>query len=208
VPVSHLKEYDNEPMATQSDVSSLTSSCEDEAHSWELIQSALGPEILKIMRRPEIEEVYQNETGPLFIKTKTNKERLPGSRLSSKQIKSVIRILADHLDLECNGDNPLISGALPVTGWRFTAELPTVKRRPIPTFNIRKRAETIFTLDDYEREEKLTARHRQFIENALIQKKNLLIAGSCGSGKTSFANALLDFLGQTDERILIIQDTV
>jgi len=88
----------------------------------------------------------------------------------------------------------------------------------------------VFTLDDYENAGILTdksdelnrqrhrdyflelvrgKRHAEVIRAAIGQRKNILVAGSTGSGKTTFINAVLDELARIspDDRVLIIEDT-
>ena len=52
-------------------------------------------------------------------------------------------------------------------------------------------------------------RHLEVIRAAIEQRKNILVAGSTGSGKTTFINAVLDELAwiSQNDRVLIIEDT-
>jgi hypothetical protein len=86
-----------------------------------------------------------------------------------------------------------------------------------PVFAIRCRPKKIFTLQDYESSGILSDRsdplnaprerdnflqmvrglsHREIIQKAIAAKKNILIVGSTGSGKTTLVNAVLDELGK------------
>jgi Flp pilus assembly CpaF family ATPase len=106
--------------------------------------------------------------------------------------------------------------------------IPPVVRHPV--FAIRQRPHCVFTLNEYEIDGILTdksdalnlqrrrdyflesvrgKRHLEVIRAAIEQRKNILVAGSTGSGKTTFINAVLDELAwiSPNDRVLIIEDT-
>jgi type IV secretion system protein VirB11 len=127
-----------------------------------------------------------------------------------------------------NDTNPILECDLPVFGCRFEAIVPPVVAAPI--FAIRRRAEKVQTLDDYVESGILSHRddpknrmrqrsnflaevdgmdHRDVLMHAIENRWNILVAGSTGSGKTTFLNTLLE--AQTrltpHDRTVIIEDT-
>jgi type IV secretion system protein VirB11 len=76
-----------------------------------------------------------------------------------------------------------------------------------PTFTIRKKAVMVFTLDEYVKEGMMSAHQRDCIVKAVRERKNILIAGGIGSGKTTLANAVLAEIGRQGDRLVIIEDT-
>lgn len=91
-------------------------------------------------------------------------------------------------------------------GQRFIAQVPPIVSAP--SFTIRKQSEVIFTLNDYLHSGRLT-QQQDFVLRDLVQKrKNILICGGPGSGKTTLINALiLEALRQDDkQRLLILED--
>ena len=76
-----------------------------------------------------------------------------------------------------------------------------------PTFSIRERPTVIFTLDDYGASGVLAAEWAQTIRNALAQRKNILVAGGAGSGKTTLVNAILHEPEFQCQRVVLIEDT-
>jgi type IV secretion system protein VirB11 len=126
-------------------------------------------------------------------------------------------------------DKPILETELPLDDSRFEGIISPVTRGPV--FAIRMRPKKIYTLADYVAAGILTCkndplnRHRtqtDFIANvrgldhaeiliaALTGRKNILLIGSTGSGKTTFVNALLADLALwcPDDRIVLIEDTV
>ncbi len=55
----------------------------------------------------------------------------------------------------------------------------------------------------------LTLEHYNILKNAIKDRKNILIVGGTGSGKTTFTNAILDSIVKThpNHRLIIIEDT-
>jgi type IV secretion system protein VirB11 len=117
----------------------------------------------------------------------------------------VIFIVASSVGLSCNKDTPILSAELPRSGSRFQGILPPVVQRP--TFTIRKRAVKIFTLENYVSQEILKPAHADIIRQAILSRKNILIAGGTGSGKTTLTNAILNEIAATQDRVVIIEDT-
>jgi P-type conjugative transfer ATPase TrbB len=102
-------------------------------------------------------------------------------------------------------DRPSVAGVLPRSGERFQGVLPPLADRPI--FTIRKRATIVFTLDDYVAKGILSSDGAAMIRQAVIDRKNILVAGGTGSGKTTLVNAILAEPAFKSDRIVIIEDT-
>ena len=52
----------------------------------------------------------------------------------------------------------------------------------------------------------MTQAQALFLENAVLNKKNILVGGGCGSGKTTLGNALLDVMSKTNDRLFVVED--
>ncbi len=76
-----------------------------------------------------------------------------------------------------------------------------------PSFNIRKHAKKTLTLDEYVAQGTMSERQREVILEAIHGKKNIIVAGGTGSGKTTLVNAVLAEISKLDERIVTIEDT-
>ena len=83
--------------------------------------------------------------------------------------------------------------------------LPPLAERPV--FTIRKRASIVFTLDDYVAKGILPAAGAEVIRRAVVDRKNILVAGGTGSGKTTLVNAILAEPPFKSDRIVLIEDT-
>jgi P-type conjugative transfer ATPase TrbB len=169
-----------------------------------MLQTALGPEILKHMEDPQVIEIMVNPDGKLWI------EKLHEGTLSTDhdippgQAENIIKLMASFKNNVANQSFPMLSTELPLNASRFQGWLPPVVSEPC--FTIRKHSKFILTLKDYEDAKILTQSQRKFLTDAVLEKKNIVIAGGTGSGKTTFANALLQLLNQEEDRVLILED--
>jgi hypothetical protein len=72
-------------------------------------------------------------------------------------------------------------------GSRFEALIPPVVSAPV--FTIRRKASAVFPLQEYERQRIMTARQREAIETAVALRRNILVVGGTGTGKTTSRTA-------------------
>jgi type IV secretion system protein VirB11 len=131
-----------------------------------------------------------------------------GKTLDSAQLLDALGTLAMLLGTEITKEKPSLSGELPIdNGSRVQGIVPPVCASPIVV--IRKRVSSVIPLDDYLKKEKITEKQYEIILNALGKRKNIILAGGTGSGKTTFGNALLLKLAKVtpDERVVIMEDT-
>jgi len=100
---------------------------------------------------------------------------------------------------------PFVAASLPGAGERFQGQLPPIVEAP--AFAIRKRAKITYTLEDYVEQGVLTPPQLEQIRQAVIDRKNILVAGGTGSGKTTFANAILAEEAFRRDRVIMIEAT-
>jgi type IV secretion system protein VirB11 len=133
-----------------------------------------------------------------------------GIRLDQAQVERIVRLVASHARAEVHGEKPIVSAELPPhaegrAGERFEGLLPPVATAPC--FSIRKPATRLYTLMDYVRGGVMSAEAARVLRLAVVERKNVLIAGGTSSGKTTLANALLAEMAHLDERLIMIEDT-
>ncbi|HEY0793472.1 MAG TPA: P-type conjugative transfer ATPase TrbB [Chthoniobacterales bacterium] len=167
----------------------------------------LGPTVLDALEDPQTVEVMLNADGRLWQERLGEGMREVG-RMDPWQAEALIRGVAACLKTTVTWERPLIEGELPLDGSRFAAQLPPVVSSP--TFAIRKRASSVYTLDEYVAAGILTPGHRAILGDAIRQHRNILVSGSTGAGKTTLLNALGAETSRQcpHERIVIIEDTL
>ena len=170
----------------------------------ESLYHALGPLIADALAQPDVVEIMANPDGNLWVdRAGVGREKL--GRIEQSAAETTIRLLASNMGETVTPDRPAVAGVLPRSGERFQGLLPPLAERPV--FTIRKRASIVFTLDDYVTRGILSAAGADVIRHAVVERKNILVAGGTGSGKTTLVNAILAEPVFRRDRIVIIEDT-
>ena len=175
----------------------------------ELLKRQLGPRILAAIADPQITEIIVNEDGRLWFESYGSGMREAGVTLAPSQVESLIGTVAASLGTVANVANPIIEGELPIAAIRFEGLLPPVARKPCCV--MRKPAQVLYTLNDYVRDQILSEAYGDVLRSAIDQRRNIVIAGGTGSGKTTLAGALINEMverSDPNERYVIIEDTL
>jgi type IV secretion system protein TrbB len=175
----------------------------------EKLRRELGPVVLKALSDPDVIEIILNPDGRIWIESHTAGMSQTDASMAPTQAENLIGTVAAALNAVANPQNPIIEGELPLTGSRFEGLLPPIA--PSPCFVIRKRASVLYTLDHYLKDTILTRAQAIVLRDAIAKRRNILIAGGTGSGKTTLVNALIHemvSLGDQAERFVIIEDTL
>ena len=157
----------------------------------------IDPSITDIILNPD-QTIWVEKSGIGRIKT--------DKIINENNAESIIKLIATQTNQGTVGkENPIISAEIPGCGYRFEGVM-----RPItvkPTFCIRKSATTIYTLQDYLDQKVMTALQVKYLKECVKNYKNIIIAGSTGSGKSTLTNAILQEMTNFDDRLIVIEDT-
>lgn len=171
-----------------------------------MLRTAMGPAIARALEDPEVVEVLLNPDGSLWLDRLGTGRAPTGLTITPADAERIIRLVAAHVRAEVHAGMPILSAELPETGERFEGVLPPVVRAP--AFAIRKRAVGRISLDAYVADGIMTAEQAGFLRQAVRERQNILIAGGTSTGKTTLANALLDEVAATGDRVIVLEDTV
>jgi len=171
-----------------------------------MLRTAMGPVIAAALDDSQVVEVLLNPDGSLWVDKLGSGREATGMSLAAADAERIIRLVAAHLRIEVHSGAPIVSAELPETGERFEGVLPPVVRAP--AFAIRKRAAGVIRLHQYVLDGILTEVQAAYLRQVVRDRANVLIAGGTSTGKTTLANALLDEVAATGDRVIILEDTV
>lgn len=176
------------------------------ARGIEKLRRDCGPLVLQAMQDRKTVEVMLNADGKLWQERLGEKMKCIGTMRAS-QGEAIIKTIAGYHGKEVTRLKPILEAEFPLDGSRFAGQLPPIVHAP--TFAIRKKAVSIFTLDQYVEAEIMTPEQCVVIKRAIVEHRNILVVGGTGSGKTTLVNAIIFAMVMLDpsERIFIIEDT-
>ena len=151
-----------------------------------------------------ISEVMVNGPEHIFIEKAGFIEPVHGVSLGEKSLMVAVKNIARRLGDDISEAKPILDSRLP-DGSRVAVVIPPCSVNGV-TLTIRKFNSRHFGIDDLIQAGTLERWLANRLEGYVLARKNILIAGSTGSGKTSLANVLGKFI-PADERIVLIEDT-
>ena len=173
----------------------------------EKLRREMGEEIRKAMDDPQVIEIMLNPDGSVW----TDEIGVGMNFLCSMSAVNALQMLgtvAHMLGTVINYHNPVVEGELPGDGSRVEGVIPPIV--PNPSFNIRKKASAIFSLAEYVNSGRATDKDIQILCEAISTRKNILVVGGTGTGKTTFVNAIINEMKilTPKHRLLILEDTL
>ena len=171
----------------------------------EIVDEALGLGPLEdLLRNPDITDIMVNNKDQVYIEQHGKIELTSKKFISDDQVRVVIERIIAPLGRRIDESVPMVDSRLP-DGSRINAIIPPLSLTG-PTLTIRKFAREHYTTEDLiTRFGSLTKPMADFLAAAVIARKNMIVSGGTGSGKTTFLNILSAFI-PNDERIITIED--
>ena len=158
----------------------------------------------EILADDSITEVMINGPDHIFVEHAGRLYRLNKKFDNERQLEDIIQKIVGKAGKEVTQANPIVDTRLP-DGSRVNVVLPPVSLSG-PIVTIRKFSKTPMTVEMLLKYGSLTREAAAFLEKLVRAKYNIFISGGTGSGKTTFLNALSNFIPR-DERIITIEDS-
>ena len=160
--------------------------------------------IESLLADDEISEIMCNPDSTCWIEREGNISRCHKNSFTTGELHAGLEVIANKFGKQLDASHPILNVRLP-DGSRLSAIIPPVVG-PEPLLNIRKFGRRKYSLDDLERCGTVPKEMVKPLRDAIAGRKNILISGATGTGKTTLLNALANEIPE-QERIFIIEDT-
>jgi len=151
-----------------------------------------------------ITEIMINGPNNIFIEREGRVIKLDAAFENEKKLENIIQSIVAKVNRSINESSPTADARLP-DGSRINAVLPPIALNG-PILTIRKFPEKPMTIEQLIEYESLNEESAEVLRRMVVARYNIFICGGTGSGKTTFLNALSNFI-PSDERIITIEDS-
>lgn len=171
----------------------------------EIFSSIRGLGVLdQIMNDENITEVMINGPDDIFVEKQGKLMKLEQTFESQKRLEDIIQRIVGTAGREVNQSNPIVDTRL-MDGSRVNVVMPPIALNG-PIVTIRKFSKEPMTFEKLIEYGSVTPQIRDLLKELVEAKYNIFVSGGTGSGKTTFLNALSNFI-PSQERIITIEDS-
>lgn len=179
----------------------------------------------RVFEENGVNEIIINRPKEIFVEKGGDFRREEVEIFDMSQLMGLARLIAQSTDQTISEEKPLLSATLP-NGYRVQVAFPPAAAPGMIGFAIRKVSSNLLSLDKYQemgafdntsvgesidpnkqilidllKENKI----KDFLKNAVLMKKNIIISGGTSTGKTTFTNAALAEI-PSNERLITVED--
>jgi len=151
-----------------------------------------------------VSEIMVNGYDCIYVERRGKLIRTDARFPSEDALLTAIHNVAQWVGREINEQRPVLDARLP-DGSRVHAVIPPSARTGV-YLTIRRFTKQILTIDDLIDFGSLSPAAKEFIEICVRLRKNIIISGGTGTGKTVLLGAVSRFIPE-EERIIVIEDT-
>lgn len=201
---AQLMDYIERRVLGESGLHGLTAS---EKRKWvrRLYDSFRGLDVLQpLVDDRSVTEIMINSHEEIFIERDGEVQQFDVRFESREKLEDIIQNIVSTVNRVVNDSSPIVDARLP-NGSRVNIVLPPVALKG-PTMTIRKFPEQPVTMEQLVEWGSLSKEAAVLLQNLVKGKYNIFISGGTGSGKTTFLNALSQYI-PPDERVITIEDS-
>jgi len=151
-----------------------------------------------------VTEIMVNGFNEIYIERRGRLYETDASFASEDALLSAVHNVAQYVGRTIDRERPVMDARLP-DGSRVHAVIPPSARRGT-YLTIRKFLRDIYSLPDFVRLGSLNDAAVEFLQLCVRLRKNIVVSGGTGTGKTTFLNALSTAIPE-EERIVVIEDS-
>lgn len=167
------------------------------------VQVFLNP-VLEYLKDDSVTEVMINGPKQIFIERAGNVSAVDAKFDDEQALMAAVRNISQYVGRPISEEAPFLDARLP-DGSRIHAVVPPVAKNGT-TVCIRKFSKNKLELKDLIAKGALTPDAARFIDVCLFLKKNIIVSGGTGSGKTTILNILASRC-QPEQRIVVLEDS-
>lgn len=158
-----------------------------------------------LLEDDDITEIMINGPDDIFVEKKGIGVIKAGVRFESKEkLENVIQKIVGEVNRVVNESSPIVDARLN-DGSRVNAVLPPIALNG-PILTIRKFGKDPMTMEKLIGYGSVSPSIAELLQMMVFSRFNIFVSGGTGSGKTTFLNALSNFIPR-DERIITIEDS-
>lgn len=176
----------------------------------QVIHTIFGYGVLDpLIKDPSITEIMVNGINKIFVERNGVIERVENKRgeflkfNSNDELLNVIEKIVAPINRKVDESNPIVDARLP-NGFRVNILLSPISLEG-HIITIRKFPESPYTIEKLVDFGMLPSNVANFLEKLVKSKYNIIVSGGTGAGKTTFLNALSNFINES-ERVITIED--
>lgn len=163
----------------------------------------------KYLENPSVTDIFVVGSGEIIIKVFAKGKIFTGEKILPSKVRGIILSAAALLDKQIDPVNgiPKLEAVIPPPyNARITGLLPPWVDTPELTF--RKPPREVFTLESYVENGRMTQEEYELICSYIKDRKNILIGGGTGSGKSTLTNAIIQKMVEItpNDRFYIVED--
>lgn len=163
-----------------------------------------GP-LQELLDRSEISEIMVNGHKQIFVERNGCLERTGRSFDSEEHLRAVIDRMVRSSGRRVDQSSPMVDARLP-DGSRLNVVLPPLAVDG-PSLTIRKFTAQHLTSSDLVERGALSIEAASFLSQAVSQRRNIIVSGGTGTGKTTMLNVLSSHIARS-ERVVTVEDAV
>jgi pilus assembly protein CpaF len=163
----------------------------------------LGP-LENLLSDDTVTEIMVNGKDKIYVERRGKIELTDFSFTSDENVKNVISRIVNPIGRRIDESMPMVDARLK-DGSRVNAIIPPLVIQG-PTIDIRKFSRKMLTADDLVGFGTIANEMIDFLKVCVESKKNILVSGGTGTGKTSFLNVISSFIPK-NERVITIEDS-
>ncbi|MBB6690519.1 CpaF family protein [Cohnella xylanilytica] len=169
-----------------------------------LFHSFRGLDALQpLLDDPDVTEIMINGHREIYVERAGELQAVPFGFESRERLEDLIQAIVGRVNRIVNESSPIVDARLP-DGSRVHVVLPPIALKG-PTVTIRRFPRQPLGMEDLIARGSVTGEAAEFLRLLVQAKYNLFISGGTGSGKTTFLNALSQWI-PADERVITIED--